>query len=96
MEEIGVREALGATPGGILRLVLLKGVALVGTGSAIGVAMAIFAVRTLSAFLMPNVHPTNPVTFLVVSSALCFVGTAGCCCPPAKLRLVQWRSQGSG
>ena len=74
VREIGVRVALGATPGGILRLVLLKGVALVGTGSAIGVTMAIFAVRTLAAFLMPNVHPTNPVTFLVVSSALCFVG----------------------
>jgi predicted permease len=88
IREIGVRMALGATPGGVLRLVLLKGVALVGTGSAIGVTIAIFAVRTLVAFLMPNVHPTNPVTFLVVSSALCLVGLLAAVAPAVRaLRL---------
>src|SRR5262249_34652093 len=49
--EIGLRVALGATPGRILRIVCRHSLILAGTGMFIGLALASFATRPLAMFL---------------------------------------------
>jgi ABC-type antimicrobial peptide transport system permease subunit len=64
-QEIGVRMALGASRSEILRLVLGRGLVLVGGGLATGLAAAFAVSRLLSNFLF-NVSPSDPVTFVGV------------------------------
>jgi predicted permease len=61
-QEIGVRMALGATPGGIVAMVLREGLVLTGIGALLGVALAAAAGRSLEA-LLAGVEPTDTVTF---------------------------------
>jgi putative ABC transport system permease protein len=71
--EVGIRIALGAEPGDILRLVLRQGMLLASIGIALGVA-ASFALTRLLASLLYRVSVTDPATF--VSGALLFAGVA--------------------
>jgi putative ABC transport system permease protein len=73
IREIGLRMALGATPGSILGMVLRQSFTLVTAGVAVGTALAVFAVRPLAAFLIPEVRPADPANFLVVGAVLAFV-----------------------
>jgi predicted permease len=61
-QEIGVRVALGAQSGDVLRMVLRQGFTLAFFGLAIGVVAALFVGRLLSAFLF-GVSPNDPVAF---------------------------------
>jgi ABC-type antimicrobial peptide transport system permease subunit len=70
--EIGVRVALGATRGDVLRLIVGEGMRLVGAGMAGGLVLAILATRALRPFLL-GVSPVDPLTFLVIAGTL---GTA--------------------
>jgi macrolide transport system ATP-binding/permease protein len=49
--EIGIRMAIGASPSDVLRLVMSKGLVLVGIGTAIGLALGLGLDRLLNAFL---------------------------------------------
>jgi predicted permease len=64
-QEIGVRMALGASRSEILRLVLGRGLVLVGFGLAVGLAGAFGVSRLLSNFLF-NVSSADPLTFVGV------------------------------
>jgi putative ABC transport system permease protein len=59
--ELGVRVAVGAQPGDILRLVVLHAAGLAGIGLAIGVAISLAASRLLARFLF-GVGPADPIT----------------------------------
>jgi predicted permease len=61
-QEIGIRMALGASAGEILRLVMRSGLALVGLGLAIGAVGALAMTRLLQTVLY-GVSQTDPVTF---------------------------------
>ena len=76
LPEIGLRMALGASPSSVLRLVIRQSAILSGVGAAIGLAIAIFAVRPLAFFLLPEVRPTDPATFVLVAVALFVVAVA--------------------
>jgi putative ABC transport system permease protein len=67
--EIGIRVALGARPGDLLRQVLGQGLLLIGTGVAIGILGALVLTRFLASLLY-EVRPIDPVTFIVVSLVL--------------------------
>jgi putative ABC transport system permease protein len=67
--EIGVRMALGAQRGDVLRLVVGHAAKLVGIGTIIGLVLAVFSTRTLSSFLY-TVGAFDLATFLVVTIAL--------------------------
>lgn len=73
--EIGVRRALGAQTGNLLRLVLGEGMRLAAIGFAIGLAAAV-ALTRFAASLLYGVTPTDPLTFagaLGLLSAAAFV-----------------------
>ena len=67
--EIGVRVALGATPGGLLRMVLWQGARLGLLGTGAGLALALLAVRGVETFLY-GIEAHDPVTFASAGAAL--------------------------
>jgi len=70
--EIGVRMALGAQIGDVLKMFLRHGLSLTAAGIALGIGVAVVLTRVMSAFLF-GVGPTDPITFAVVSAALAAV-----------------------
>ncbi|HMO66778.1 MAG TPA: FtsX-like permease family protein, partial [Verrucomicrobiota bacterium] len=78
--EIGVRMALGAQLGDVLRLVVGQGLGLAAVGMGIGLAGAFGATRLLRSFLH-GVQPLDPVTFAGVLVLLAAVVLAACWLP---------------
>ncbi|HEY6271767.1 MAG TPA: ABC transporter permease [Terriglobales bacterium] len=68
--EIGVRIALGAGLGDVLKLVVGQGVRLALAGIGIGAVAALGMTRLLRTMLF-GVQPSDPLTFALVSSILC-------------------------
>jgi putative ABC transport system permease protein len=82
-QELGVRRALGAQAGGIVRLVLREGLVLTLAGIAIGVPAAYGFARGMSAALS-GIRPEDPPT-MVIAAVLCFAtALAGCVRPATK------------
>jgi putative ABC transport system permease protein len=81
--EIGVRQALGATPRDILFLVLKKGMGLTLIGVAIGLASA-FALTRLMSSLLFGVKASDPLTFVAVPLLLAFVALLACYIPARR------------
>ena len=81
--EIGVRAALGATPGGLVRLVLRQGVAITVAGLVVGLTGAYIAVGSLSGFLF-GVDAHDPVSFVVVPVVLLAVATLAAFVPARR------------
>jgi len=75
--EIAMRMALGATRGAVLRLVMVRALALAGAGLALGIAGSLAATRVLSAQLY-GVAPDDPLTLGVATAILgvCALGAA--------------------
>jgi putative ABC transport system permease protein len=71
--EIGVRMALGAKHGDVIRLVLRQGMVLAGLGVGLGTAGALALTRLLESYLY-RVRPTDPIAFS--STALLLVAVA--------------------
>jgi len=84
IREIGIRVALGATPARILSMVAGESARLVAVGAAIGLALAVFAVRPLSMFLVPEVRATDPVNFLAVACGLALVAALATVAPTLR------------
>ena len=79
-QEIGIRLALGARPGDVMRLVLRYGGLLIGVGVLVGAGVAMLAGRLLATQLF-EVRPTDPVTYAVVAGALALTGFVACLVP---------------
>jgi predicted permease len=67
--EIGVRIALGAQQADVGRLVLRQGLALTGSGVAVGL-LAAFGLTRLMTSLLFGVQPADPMTYAFVATAL--------------------------
>ena len=81
--EIGVRIALGAQRGNVLRLVVGSGVRLAILGIAVGIAVGL-ALTQLMTDLLYGVRATDPVTFGVVTVILGAVSLLACCIPARR------------
>jgi predicted permease len=73
--EIGIRMALGARPGGVVALVLGRVAILVGVGTVVGVATALWASRFVETLLY-GLEPRDPVTMSVAVLVLASIGAA--------------------
>jgi len=80
--EIGIRVALGARPGRVVRLVVSQGLALALGGLAIGLVGSFALSRALESLLF-GVTPTDPVTYLAVGGFLVLVA-CGASLVPAR------------
>jgi predicted permease len=81
--EIGIRMALGASPGAITRLVVAGGLLPVGAGMIAGVLGALAIGRVLRAFLF-QIETGDPVTLLGVATALVATGLLGSIWPALR------------
>jgi predicted permease len=79
-QEIGLRMALGATAGQILRLFLRHGLLVVAVGIACGVLMALAAARSLASLVF-GVTVTDPATLTAVAAFLTVVTLVACYLP---------------
>ena len=67
--EIGIRMALGAEPGDVLRIIVAQGLKLTFVGQGIGILASLSSTHLLGTLLY-GVKPTDPLTFVVVSLVL--------------------------
>jgi putative ABC transport system permease protein len=81
--EIGMRMALGATPGAVLRLVIFEGMRLaliaIGGGLLVGLALG----KALSSLLF-GVAARDPLTFSAVVPAMALIALAACLIPALR------------
>jgi putative ABC transport system permease protein len=75
VRDFGVRRALGATSGDVLRLVADSAVRVIAAGAAIGLALAAVFSRLLTTMLF-GVAPLDPATFAFVAIALVVTAVA--------------------
>jgi putative ABC transport system permease protein len=82
-QEIGVRMALGAQPGDVVRMVVRQGATLVALGLAIGSVAAYFTAQLLAGSLY-GVSPHDPLTFVLVPLLLATVALLACLIPARR------------
>ena len=85
--EIGIRMALGARGGDVLRLVLGTGLVVTTFGLALGAAAAFGVTRYLKSILF-DVQPADPITFIAVGALLLCVGLLACYLPARRAATV--------
>jgi predicted permease len=85
--EIGIRIALGASKGAILRNVLRQGLILTVCGLASGVAVSLFLTRFLRSMLY-GVGTTDVLTLATVAIVLCIVSIFACSLPALRAAAV--------
>ncbi|MBA4138624.1 MAG: hypothetical protein C0518_15065 [Opitutus sp.] len=81
--EIGVRMALGATAGGIVRMVIRQGIGIVATGLGAGLALTLFAGRFVESKLY-GVSARDPIALGAVAAVLLVVAVIACLLPARR------------
>lgn len=81
--EFGIRLAIGADPGGVIRLVLGEGALLAALGVSLGIAGALVATRWLASLLY-DVSPTDPFVLIALPLFLACVALAACYLPARR------------
>ena len=85
--EIGIRVALGAQRGDVVRMVLRQGMRLALTGVAIGLALAAAVSRLLGSLLF-GIGPTDPLAFGGSAALFCIIGLVACYVPARRATAV--------
>jgi len=85
--EIGIRVALGAQRGDVVRMVLRQGMMLALAGMAIGLVLAAGASRLLGSLLF-GIGPTDPIAFGGSAVLFCLIGLIACYVPARRATAV--------
>jgi putative ABC transport system permease protein len=81
--EIGIRMALGAQAGNVLRLVIGQGIKLAVTGMVIGLIASLALTRMIKGMLF-GVSATDPATFVIIPLLLAGVALIACYLPARR------------
>jgi putative ABC transport system permease protein len=81
--ELGLRMALGATPQGVLRLIVVEGMKVALVGIAVGVLGGVAVGRAVSSLVF-GVAVRDPATFTGVALMLATVALAACAIPARR------------
>jgi ABC-type antimicrobial peptide transport system permease subunit len=85
--ELGVRAALGAERGQLIRLVLWQGVGIAAIGLVLGLVASVAATRALEGLLF-GVTPLDPIAFFAAPALLLPVAAAACLVPALRAAAV--------
>ncbi len=81
--EIGIRMALGAEPGDVLRMIVTDGMKLTFLGLAIGITASLLSMKYLESQLY-GVKARDPLTFIGVAVGLALIALAACYFPARR------------
>ena len=87
MQEIGIRVALGAARGDVLRMIVMQGAKLAAIGVAVGLAAAFGLTRLLTSLLY-GVKAADSMTFAGVAVAIGLVALAASYIPALRAAAV--------
>ena len=79
--EVGIRMALGARPGDVLKLIIKQGLVLTLMGVVIGLIGSVIATRLIDTQQLYGVSATDPFTFAVIALLLTAVSLLACYLP---------------
>ena len=82
--EVGIRMALGAKPGDVLKLIIKQGMVLTLAGVVIGLVAALIATRLIDTQQLYGVSATDPFTFAVIALLLTVVSLLACYLPARR------------
>ena len=81
--EVGIRLALGAQVGDVLKMILGQGMAVIGIGLVLGLVAAFGLMRLLKSLLF-GVGENDPVTFVAITLVLFVVALVACYVPARR------------
>ena len=81
--EVGIRLAVGASPSGVVSLLMREGMTLVVVGAGIGLVLGLAVTRLLEALLF-GVHAADPLTFIGAPALLLAVGAVASLLPARR------------
>ncbi len=87
-KDIGIRLALGGSPGGVLAMIVRDGMQVVAIGVGVGVLAALALGRLLSSLLY-GVGAADAFTFAIVTSMLLMIALVACCVPARRAVAVE-------
>jgi predicted permease len=82
-QEIGIRMALGAQRGDVMRLILSSGMSMVVGGVVVGMGISVLFARSMSSLLF-NIGSFDPASFLTTAALLILVALAACWIPARR------------
>jgi putative ABC transport system permease protein len=85
-QEMGIRLALGASPGALLAMVVRQGMRLTIIGLVIGLSIALAAFGSIGAMrtLLPGISPLDPITFVAVPLILASIAALAAWIPARR------------
>ena len=83
-DELGVRLALGAVPGGLVRLVVARVLGLVAAGALVGVVASAWLARFVAPLLF-GVQPREPAIFIAGIATLVLLGLLAAWIPASRI-----------